>query len=202
MKTFKEFITENTDFDKEVWLSQQKYKINPDTTIDIDGDVNLYAMNLTKLPFKFGKVTGDFNCSKNSLITLDGCPKSVGGDFYCNYNKLTTLEGGPTSVGGKFYCSENRLTTLKGSPESVGGIFSCIYNYLTTLKGCPKRVGGMFCCYQNETLTKLDYLPEYLGGGVFASFSEKDIEEAITQQKAKKTLSYDDEMPDVTDIFD
>jgi hypothetical protein len=60
------------------------YKINSDDTIDVDGKVNLYFRlgNMTKLPVKFGKVSGYFSCSNNRLTTLDGCPKYNGGDFY------------------------------------------------------------------------------------------------------------------------
>ena len=49
-----------------------------------------------KLPFKFGRVDGYFDC--------DGCPS------------LTSLEGAPQKVGGNFYCSEcTSLTSLKGA---------------------------------------------------------------------------------------
>ena len=41
------------------------YTINSDGTIDVDGIVNLYDKRLTKLPLKFGKVTGYFDCSSN-----------------------------------------------------------------------------------------------------------------------------------------
>ena len=57
-----------------------------------------------KLPFKFGRVDGDFDCYKcTSLTSLEGAPKEVGGDFYCNYcTSLTSLEGVPKKIGGKF----------------------------------------------------------------------------------------------------
>ena len=114
------------------------YTINSDGTVDVEGDVNLRQVlvdclfhddcfwGLTKLPLKFGKVTGDFDCSRNQLISLDGAPKEVGGDFDCSYNQLTTLEGGPSHVdGGFFYCNNNQLITLEGGPREVGGYFDC-----------------------------------------------------------------------------
>jgi len=67
-----------------------------------------------KLNYAGKTIDGDFNCSFNSLKTLEGAPKSVGGGFYCNDNKLTSLEGAPKSVGGFFDCSDNKLKTLKG----------------------------------------------------------------------------------------
>jgi hypothetical protein len=40
----------------------KNYTINPDGTIDVDGDVNLQNKlgNMKKLPVKFGKVSGFF----------------------------------------------------------------------------------------------------------------------------------------------
>ena len=116
------------------------YTINSDGTIDVDGDVIL-SDRLTKLPLKFGRVTGDFICSYNQLVSLRGCPTEVGGDFDCMDNKLVSLEGGPTEVGGGFNCSYNKLVSLEGGPYSVGGGFNCsnnpisvIYNLFGSLK--------------------------------------------------------------------
>jgi len=46
-----------------------------------------------KLNYAGKTIDGDFNCSFNSLKTLEGAPKSVGGDFYCYNNNLKSLEG-------------------------------------------------------------------------------------------------------------
>ncbi len=128
------------------------YTINSDGLVDVDGDVYLYNKGLTKLPLKFGKVTGHFNCYNNQLTTLEGSPREVGG-FYCSYNQLTTLEGGPREVGGYFDCYNNQLTTLEGSPREVGGYFNCRNNKLTTLEGAPREVGGGFYCNNNQLIT-------------------------------------------------
>tara|TARA_R110000868_G_scaffold261959_5_gene520136 strand:- start:224 stop:931 length:708 start_codon:yes stop_codon:yes gene_type:complete len=235
MKTFKQYITESDEvidhdekFNKEQWLSNRRYKINADGTIDIIGDAALEMYStLTKLPFNFGRVTGNFLCQNNNLATLEGAPKIVGGDFICATNKLTSLEGAPKIVGGDFICHNNKLITLEGSPEKVHGDFICFNNQLTTLKGSPKWVGKMFDCYSNF-LTSLQYAPVYIGGtfdceankianlnylpehignrilisGAHRNFTEEEIQQAIEQHRHKKTLSHDDEMPDVGDIFD
>ena len=99
----------------------KNYTINPDGSIDVDGNVGFNGMELTKLPLKFNKVTGFFWCMDNELTSLEGCPKEVGGDFYCPSNKLTSLEYSPQKVGGSFGCGNNLLTTLKGAPKKVGG---------------------------------------------------------------------------------
>jgi hypothetical protein len=92
------------------------YTINPDDTVDVDGDVFLYHVlgDIEKLPVKFGKVSGFFDCRMNNLTTLEGFPNYVGGYFNCYGNKLATLEYSPNYVGGRFTCVSNELTTLKG----------------------------------------------------------------------------------------
>ena len=66
-------------------------------------------MKLTKLPpiLKDITVNGWFNCSLNSLTTLENCPKIVIGNFYCSWNKLTSLEGAPQKVDRNFICHSN-----------------------------------------------------------------------------------------------
>jgi hypothetical protein len=130
----------------------KNWTINPDGTVDVDDDVNLFEKGLKKLPLKFEKVAGDFYCYDNQLTTLEGSPKVVGGDFYCSYNQLTTLEGSPKEVGGWFNCHLNQLTTLEGAPKEVGGNFNCYNNQLTTLEGAPEKIDGSFYYRDNPLL--------------------------------------------------
>ena len=127
----------------------ENWSINEDGLVDVDGDVDLRDMSLKKLPLKFGKVTGDFDCYYNQLTTLEGAPETVGGSFDCEGNNLTTLKSAPHSVSGSFNCGNNQLTTLEGAPEIVGGSFQCSYNQLTTLEDAPHSVGGNFYSYGN-----------------------------------------------------
>ena len=83
------------------------YTINDDGSIDVNGSVNLSSKKLTKIPFNFSKVSGNFKCTDNQLTSLEGAPNNVGGSFYCSSNKLTSLEGAPNTVGGNFYCYNN-----------------------------------------------------------------------------------------------
>ena len=91
----------------------KNYTINKDGTVDVNNDIYLNSCKLTKLPLKFGNVTGDFNCGNNQLTTLEGCPQSVDGYFTCYNNNITLLEGCPRSVGGDFNCGNNNLTKLE-----------------------------------------------------------------------------------------
>jgi len=106
----------------------KNYTINPDGTIDVNGGVNLSHKlgDMEKLPVKFGKVSGYFDCGKSILTTLEGCPSYVGDSFDCGWNNLTTLEGCPKYVGGYFNCHSNKLSTLEHCPNYVGGDFACV----------------------------------------------------------------------------
>ena len=92
----------------------KNYTINPDGSIDVEGSVYLFNMNLDKLPLKFNRVSGYFICSRNRLTSLEGCPKEVGETFYCSSNKLTSLQYSPEIVYGRFYCGDNPLESLDG----------------------------------------------------------------------------------------
>jgi hypothetical protein len=160
------YLKEYYNYDNKVEKICKKFGIENwsirDGLVDVDGHVYLSHRRLTKLPLKFGRVSGGFYCWNNNLTTLEGAPKEVVGDFYCSNNKLTTLEGAPKEVGGYFWCNRNKLTTLEGAPKEVGGNFNCSGNKLTTLEGAPKEVGGGFSCSFNK-LTTLDYMPNVRG---------------------------------------
>jgi hypothetical protein len=100
-------------------LGLKNYQIIDDV-VNVNGDVNLPLINLTKIPVQFGVVTGSFNCEHNKLQTLEGCPREVGGYFSCNNNKLTSLIGGPEKVDYFYNCSNNKLTSLIGYPIDLG----------------------------------------------------------------------------------
>ncbi len=130
-------------------LGIKNFTVNPDGTVDVNGDVNISRRGLTKIPIKFGKVSGYFYCNLNKITSLEGSPSYVGGSFWCEYNRLTSLEGSPSYVGGNFWCLNNSIKSLKGGPISVGDDFYCSSNNLKTLDDCPQSVGGVFYCSNN-----------------------------------------------------
>ena len=155
------------------------YTINPDGSIDVDGNIILsyvFERGETKIPLKFAKVIGDFECNRNQLTTLKGSPKSVGGNFECSDNKLTSLEYCPESVGGDFDCSGNLLTSLEYCPESVGRNFYCYDNQLTSLEGLPE-IGGYINCRHNQ-ITDFKGVSEFFEGYFFSEGNP--IEEIYT----------------------
>jgi len=113
-----------------------KYSINPDGSIDVDGNVELSYSGLVKIPLNFNKVSGLFRCDSNDLKSLEGCPKIVGGDFDCEGNFLTSLEGCPNSVGGYFDASHNDLiSTFSGNTDIdyISDAVTLYENYLPQL---------------------------------------------------------------------
>jgi hypothetical protein len=161
MKSYKKFIEDKFIFENFLNIDSickkyfiKNYTINSDNSVDVDGGVHLSSINLRSIPLKFGKV-GDFYCSDNLLISLEGSPRETTDGFCCDDNKLTSLEGGPNKIGKDFNCSFNKLTSLKGGPEFVSRHFFCTQNRLESLEGSPKSLSGDFYCSFNQ-LTSLE----------------------------------------------
>ncbi len=83
-------------------LEIDDYRINKDLSVDVNGDVHLEEMGLTKIPIKFRIVKGDFSISGNKITSLEGCPIKVQGDFECNANPIESLKGCPENVRDTF----------------------------------------------------------------------------------------------------
>lgn len=116
----------------------QNYTINNDYTVDVDGDVDISMCTLkgkyksggndaliSKIPIKFGKVTGYFNCTSNRLINLENSPRWVGRNFMCQHQydgSLISLKGAPEHVEFRFDCYNNeKLDSFEHMPKFVGG---------------------------------------------------------------------------------
>jgi hypothetical protein len=86
-------------------------------------------MKLTKLPpiLKDITVNGWFDCSLNSLTSLENCPKIVNGNFYCSYNDLTSLEFAPKSVGRHFICHSNDVKFTEEQVRAVCDVKGTVY---------------------------------------------------------------------------
>ena len=162
MKNLKRYsqLFENTQEltqEQKDWLdkcTKGTWSVNPRTgLVDVDGDFHCSDMGLNDLKgVRFGKVTGNFWCSRNNLTSLAGCPQEVGGTFNCYGNELSTLDGSPKKVTMTFDCSENELVSLKGISGVIGGSFYCHRNNLTSLEGLPDnlKIGGDFDCSKNK----------------------------------------------------
>jgi len=157
VSSYKELFENQTELSPEQieWLdkftSRGIWELNPQTgLVDIDGDFWVPRRSLTDFRgVRFGRVSGFFSCSDNSLTSLEGSPRSVGGGFSCADNRLTTLKGAPKTITRDFYCANNQLTSLEGAPQTVGGGFYCHGNQLTSLEGAPKTITRDFYCAGN-----------------------------------------------------
>ena len=103
----------------------KNYTINPDGSIDVDGDVELGVYKLDKIPLKFNNVSGYFNISYNNITSLEGCPKYIGETFYCNSNKLTSLEYFPNKIKYEILLKGNPLESLYGFNNGDYDKLSC-----------------------------------------------------------------------------
>jgi len=118
--------------------STENYTINTDGSIDVDEDVNLDYLRLTKLPLKFNKINGYFDCCNNELISLEGSPVEVNGYFDCSYNNryvcgysynnLTSFEYAPRIIRGDFICNDNNIKTFEYFPSFIKDDFICNNN--------------------------------------------------------------------------
>jgi hypothetical protein len=149
IKIYESFRTEQEIEDLCSEYGLYKYRIRDDSSVDVIGDANLYNKIgvLKKLPLTFNEVSWDFNCGKNNLTTLEGCPKKVGGSFYCNYNNLTSLEHSPEIVE-HYWCSGNYiLTSFEGLENThIDGVLDVDYCHkLYSFVGFPKKV-KIFTC--------------------------------------------------------
>jgi hypothetical protein len=104
---------------------------------EINGDfICIFNPELRSLkggPEKVTKMCKIFDCSNNSLKSLEGCPKIIEGKFKCLNNTLPSLVGGPEICKGDFYCSTNWITSLEGCPKEIGGYFFLEHNRITNL---------------------------------------------------------------------
>ena len=125
----------------------ENWTLNKDGLVDVNGNVSLDGNRLSKLPLKFGTVTGYLDCRFNKLTSLEGSPHTVGHYFKCQNNQLTTLESAPHTVGS-FDCRDNKLTSLEGAPRLVRSYFDCENNHIRSFEGLV-NIGADFYCRYN-----------------------------------------------------
>ena len=101
------------------WVSKRgTWKWHEDGTVSVTGNVDVKG-SMFKLPVKFRKVNGYFNCASVGLFTLEGCPGTVSQDFYCSWNYITSLEYSPKFVGEGFWCHSNPHTFTRADVRKV-----------------------------------------------------------------------------------
>jgi len=159
MKTIQQILKE---------LNIDKYTIHDDGSVTAHQDVDmsnkyLFYQNPHRIPIKFRKIEGYFDCNNNNLVSLVGAPQIVEGHFWCSSNKLISLVNSPQVIEGSFHCSYNQLISLEGAPQIVKGNFNCSFNKLINLVGAPQIVKGDFYCLWNR-LVSLEGAPQTIKG--------------------------------------
>jgi hypothetical protein len=171
MKYLRKFNEGSID-GKSIWDWCREMKISPsvtinnDNTVDVNSFVDIRNINMKKIPIQFGIVEGTFNCGRNFLTSLKGCPIKVGNEFFCYDNKLKSLKFGPKTVGNHYDCTGNKLISLEGAPFLINRDFDCSHNKLQSLIGGPKTVLLDYVCTNNK-LTSLEGSPEKIGGKLY-----------------------------------
>jgi hypothetical protein len=84
-----ELTKEQIEFLDKVCYGRDEWKLTPKGEVDVNGDVDMRKMNLTKIPVKFGRVGGTFWVNNNQLSTLQNCPDYIGQSFHFGENDLT-----------------------------------------------------------------------------------------------------------------
>ena len=66
-----------------------RWTLNENGKVDVDGGVSMNNTKLTEIPVKFGRVGGWFHCANNNLTTLKNCPDWIYGQITFYKNPLT-----------------------------------------------------------------------------------------------------------------
>ena len=108
-------------------------------SVNVVGDVNLDSLKLTVLPFKFGRISGTFNCSFNKLLNTTNFPEYVGDEFYCYSSNIEDFKTMPKTVVGNINLGGNRIKSLKGWITKCDGVvLNLSSNKLINLKFYPE----------------------------------------------------------------
>lgn len=147
-------------------------EINQEYVINVDGNVPLHAYKLDILPFKFGKVTGDFDVAINCLDCLNNCSDYVGGSFSATDNNLTDLKYLPKFIGKHIYLYNNNISNLEGLPTKVNGDLYLQNNKLTSFEHISREILGKLIIHSNN-IQNFDFFPEYVANKINLNYNIK-----------------------------
>jgi len=89
------------------------WTINSDGSVDVSGYIRINEHNFrgSKLPFKFGKISGTFDVDYSTLETMENFPDEIENVFYCCHTKISLLEHFPKKVGHVCLYRNSKLFT-------------------------------------------------------------------------------------------
>lgn len=176
-KDAKQKLVSNKLFDQKLLISKwldskniKNYTITDNLIINVEGDVDISSvisratsamgrptidkeLQIDEIPFQFGNVSGNFNCSYNKLVSFKGCPEYIGGKFDASYNQIDTFEFFPKFVGSEISLHYNNLNSLKFFPhdflsETNSAIYFS-YNKIFDLRYMPYKFFSRIFFYKN-----------------------------------------------------
>lgn len=167
------------------WLSYQRimhYQINSDLSVDVDGSVDISGNSLKRIPIQFGRVNGNFNCSRNLLKSLKGCPQVVLGNFSCDHNPLQSFEYSPKYVKSEYRCHPSPLQTLENFKTRVEGLLILSGDKYEKFGTCYIMVTDDMCTY----LKPLELKKIQQNYSLHVELSEKFLDEPVKTKKRHK----------------
>ena len=137
--------------------------------VDVVGNVKIRGTR--KLPFQFGKVEGDFDCSFCQMPSLLNCPETVTGNFTASHNKLKTVRGIPHVSGDIILHSNRELASIAEMQTDVEGNLDVSNCALGGFIGFPKTIKG----WLNASRNRFSRLEADLTVGGEADFSSNFV---------------------------
>lgn len=153
----------------ETLTASKRLVIVGDYTIE-NGEVNIIGnvklRGLDHIPFKFGTVDGDFDCSFCGLRSFNNAPHTVTKNVKAQSNKLFDLKHCPQNIGEDLILNGNRfLKNPQGCPEIINGSLDMYNCSLDTLQGIARKVKKDLMLGHNG-LGNLGHFPDEVGGNV------------------------------------
>lgn len=124
-------------------MVRDSFTVNPDNTVDVSGAQGVFCQGAAwrQIPFKFGKVEGNFLWAFTHLTDCSRMPDSVGGVFSINDNKIESFVGCPNTVNHSVDISGNPASSLEGIPRVIkGSLQAQSMPNITSLQGIDELI--------------------------------------------------------------
>lgn len=140
----------------------ETFHVNPDFSVDVPETVDLYGCGLTELPFKFGKVYGNFDVTNCKLKNFDNFPRLCYSLILVN-NPITSLIGIQDQIkfihdnGNTFW---RNMVNVIGCPIKEGGIGLLLIENLKKIMWQPTSNRGEHAIPAFEIIAKYEGRPD------------------------------------------
>ena len=154
--------------------------------VNVKGNVNLKALSLEYLPFRFNNVTGDFHCSMNKeLKSVEGAPKWVKGT--ANFEHCWSLKNLDYLGLIGFQCEGPVSFAQCKELERVAEQGQMLYTGTVILSDCPKleSVKGLGTIFGNLNITDTA-IKSFHDFHKYVKFGEKSKAELILYNGRKR----------------